>query len=118
MALTTSLALKFDLLFSWAIGSKGRICERAHETKYWYNVSLPELILDSVDGGKFSYLFRDRVCVCVCVCMHLCVCLCVCVREIAKERGKEKKRKRERNDEKIGERENTCIHINVLVCVE
>ena len=50
MALTTSLALKFDLLFSWAIGSKGRICERAHETKYWYNVSLPELILDSVDG--------------------------------------------------------------------
>ena len=69
MALTTSLALKFDLLFSWAIGSKGRICERAHETKYCYNVSLPELILDSVDGGKFSYLFRDRVCVCVCVCI-------------------------------------------------
>ena len=69
MALTTSLALKFDLLFSWAIGSKGRICERAHETKYWYNVFLPELILDSVDGGKFSYLFRDRVCVCVCVCI-------------------------------------------------
>ena len=68
MALTTSLALKFDLLFSWAIGSKGRICERAHETKYWYNISLPELILGSVDGEKFSYLFR--VCVCVCICVY------------------------------------------------
>ena len=94
MALTTSLALKFDLFFSLAIGSKGRICERAHETKYWYNVSLPELILDSVDGGEFSYLFR----VCVCVCMHLCVCLYVCVRETAKDRGKEKERKKERNN--------------------
>ena len=103
MALTTSLALKFDLLFSWAIGSKGRICERAHETKYWYNISLPELILGSVDGEKFSYLFR----VCVYVCMHLCIFLCVCVRETAKERGKERERKRERNNEKNGDR----IHV-------
>ena len=96
MALTTSLALKFDLLFSWAIGSKGRICERAHETKYWYNVSLPELILDSVDGGKFSYLFRDRVCVCVCVYASVCMSMCMCERDSKRERKRKKKKARKK----------------------
>ena len=96
MALTTSLALKFDLLFSWAIGSKGRICERAHETKYWYNVSLPELILDSVDGGKFSYLFRDRVCVCVCVYASVCMSMCMCERDSKRERKRKKKKERKK----------------------
>ena len=88
MALTTSLALKFDLLFSWAIGSKGRICERAHETKYWYNISLPELILGSVDGEKFSYLFR--VCVCVCICVYFYVY--VWERQQKREEKKERKK--------------------------